>query len=559
MKIVERDPAAWREVLLGAVLFLTALFALGRAALPAQSTERPAETPLMRQLRQALRLAQQGDKQGAMALTLQLLQQNPKFVPAIKLKGMLREEAGQPSEAAAAYEEALKLAPNDPDLLLKTGIYKLTAGDREQAIKLLQQCTKILPSDGDAQYYLAQAYHLNGQDEFALAAIRKSLKAEPDNPSVWQKYGELLCGTGDCAGGLRWLLKAQKSDATLPRIDFDIAATDYKLMDLGGAAPYATRAVETRPNDVTALQLLATVDVKLAHWPEAEVAFQHILALNSDDVEALLGRGQCELELKKYQTAAQTLESVLRLDPTKLLAHFYLSRAFAGMGRAAAAQHEAALHQLMMEQSTFVRSKGSDERESPIKAQTEQLLAAHREEEAVRLYQEHFKGTSVTPADAYVFVGKLYLFMGETENGLRSLHHALKIQPTVRGAHTYEGILELKLGDLSRAEEEFKAELANDPSYQVAIAEMGEVRYHQGRWSDAAQELAKSRTMTPELLYMLCDSYFHLGNVEDADLNAEALASYARNKPDVRQGLMDLLMRNGQSDLAKRLSANLAH
>jgi len=106
-----------------------------------------------------------------MALTVQLLQQNPKFVPAIKLKGMLREEAGQPSEAAAAYEEALKLAPNDPDLLLKTGIYKLTAGDHEQAIKLLQQCTKILPNDGDAQYYLAQAYHLNGQDEFAVAGL----------------------------------------------------------------------------------------------------------------------------------------------------------------------------------------------------------------------------------------------------------------------------------------------------------------------------------------------------------------------------------------------------
>ena len=45
----------------------------------------------------------------------------------------------------------------------------------------------------------------------------------------------------------------------------------------------------------------------------------------------------------------------------------------------------------------------------------------------------------------------------------------------------------------------------------MAIAEMGEVRYHQGRWSDAAEQLAKSRTMTPELLYMLCDSYFHTG------------------------------------------------
>jgi tetratricopeptide (TPR) repeat protein len=458
----------------------------------------------------------------------------------------------------------LKLALNDPDLLLKTGIYRLAAGDRTQAIKRLKRCTEILPGDGDAHYYLAQAYHLNGQDELALSAIRRSLKAEPENPSVWQKYGELLCGTGDCESALRWLLKAQHADATLPRIDFDIAATDYKLMDLAGTAEYAARAAEAQPKDFDAWRLLATADGKLARWQEAETAFQRILAVKADDVEALLGLGQCQVELKNYQTGAETLQSVLRLDPTRLLAHFYLSRAFSGMDKTADAEHEAALHQLMMEQATFVRSLSSDEHESPIKVQAQELLAAHREEDAVRLYQAHFKGTSASTADAYVFIGKLYLFMGKTEDGLRNLHHALKIQPTVRGAHTYEGILALKLGDLDRAENEFQAELANDPNYQTAIAELGEVRYHQGRWSDAAEQLAKSKTMTPELLYMLCDSYFHLGKVTEADLNAEAMAAYARNKPDVIRGLMDLLRRNGQSDLAGRLSAdltpaNLAH
>ena len=40
-------------------------------------------------------------------------------------------------------------------------------------------------------------------------------------------------------------------------------------MDLAGAAQYAARAVESQPNDVTALQLLATADVKLAQWQEA--------------------------------------------------------------------------------------------------------------------------------------------------------------------------------------------------------------------------------------------------------------------------------------------------
>jgi tetratricopeptide (TPR) repeat protein len=176
----------------------------------------------------------------------------------------------------------------------------------------------------------------------------------------------------------------------------------------------------------------------------------------------------------------------------------------------------------------------------------------------VQLYREHFKGSAATAADGYVFVGKLYLFMGKTDDGLRSLHHALDLQPTVRGAHTYEGILALKLGDLSRAENAFKAELANDPNYQLAIAEMGEVRYHQGRWADAAEQLAKSRTTTPELLYMLCDSYFRTGKVSDADLTAESLAAYGRNRPEVMKELIELLVHNGQTELAQRLSANLA-
>ena len=538
---------------LRAVRFLAALFIAACINVGAQNAGRPVESAMMRQVHEALSLAEHGDGQGAMNLVQRLLEQHPDFEPAVKLKGLLLEEAGRTTEAAAAYEQALKLAPNDADVLLKTGFYKLASGQKEEALKLLQHCVQIIPADGDAQFYLAQAYHLNGQDDLALHAIRLSLKAAPDNASVWQKYGELSCGTGDCEAGLKWLLKAQHADGTLPRIDYDIAAANYKLMDIAGAAQYAARAVSSQPNDVTAWQLLGTVDVKLAKWQDARNAFERILAFKPDDIDSLLGFGQCELELKNYPTAIDTLQSVLRLDPTRLVAHFYLSRAFAGMGKTADSEHEAALHQLMMEQATFVRSASSDERERPIKAQTQELLAAHREEEAVRLYQKHFKGTPATTADAYVFIGKLYLFMSRTDDGLRNLHHALKIQPTVRGAHTYEGILALKLGDLTRAESEFQADLANDPNYQLAIAEIGEVRYRQGRWSDAAEQLARSRTTTPELLYMLCDSYFHLNKVPEATLNAEAMAAYAKNRPEVMQELIELLNRNQQSDLARRL------
>jgi len=405
-----------------AILLCVFLFLLAWTPSPvAQTATRPADPLLTTQLHRALALAEHGDKQGAMRLALQILERNPRFVPALKLKGMLLEESGQPEQAGPVYEEALKLAPNDPDLLLKAGIYKLASGERDQAIKLLEHCTKINPGDGDAEYYLAQAYHLNGQDKLALAAIRVSLKTEPGSPAIWQKYGELLCGAGDCASGLGWLLKAQHADSTLPRIDFDIAATDYKLMDLAHAAEYAGHAVTVQPNDVSAWQLLATADVKLAHWQEAEAAFKQLLTFKPTDVDSLVGLGQCEVERKDYQAAVTTLETVLRMDPTRLQAHFYLSRAFAGMGKTDEAEHEAALHQRMMEQMTFVRSLASEERESPIKAQARQYLTQQHETDALRLYQEHFKGSSATLADAYVFVGKTYLFMGNTADGLRNL------------------------------------------------------------------------------------------------------------------------------------------
>ena len=547
MKITREKSGSWVAILFQATWVV--LFTVALTAQIGPSSDRS----LSAQLHQALSLVQQGDKHGAMELTLKLLEQNPRFAPALKLKGMLLEESGQDAEAAAAYEEALKFSPDDPDLLLKSGIYKLAAGDREEALKRLQRCARIIPRDGDAQYYLAQAYHLKGQDKLALVAIRQSLKAEPENPSVWQKLGELLCSTEDCQAGLPWLIKAQRKDPALPHIDFDIALSNYKLMDLPGAAGYAQRAVTVRSNDIEALQLLATVDIKLARWPDAKTALEQLEALRADDVETLLGLGQCELELKNFPAAVARLTSVLRIDATRLQAHFYLSRAYAGLGRTADAQHEAALHQLMMQQLTFARSLESEQREGEIKAKVQQLLSANREDVALRTYQEHFQGTPATTADAYVFIGKLELLMGKTDEGLRNLHQALKIQPTVRGARTNEGILALKLGDLNRAEKQFQAELAIDPNYQLAIAEMGEVRYHQQRWSEAADFLAKSKTITPELLYMLCDSYFRLGKMEDADLNAEVMAAYARNRPEIMQGLVELLVRNGQSELASRL------
>jgi tetratricopeptide (TPR) repeat protein len=487
-------------------------------------------------------------------LTQALLEQHPDFVQALKLRGELLDSAGRDGEAAATYEAAWKLAPNDSELLGKVGVYRLLAGDTDQAIRLLARRAKLVPNDGDCRYYLAQAYHLKGEDAQALHAIREAVKLEPENASVWQKYGELLCSTGDNEAAMLWLLKAQKADGTLDRIDFDLGVASYNNMDFPNAVTYATKATEGHPNDLTMLALLGAAELRLSLWTEAKAAFGRILGVKPDDLSSLLGLGRCELELKDDQAAVGTLEHLLQLDPTQVLAHFYLSRAYSGLGQMEQVQHEAALHARMMQQISYTLPKGEMQRDEAVDAKARQLLAEQREDEALRLFQENSSGPSATRAGAYVQVGAVYIAMGESEAALRCFDRALAIDVKVRGANTYKGILALQQGDLSRAEQGFNAELAIDPNHPLAMAELGEVRYRQGRWADAADQLVKSKTAIPTLLYMLCDSYFRMGNAASADLTAETLAAYGRGEPEVMRGLIDLLQRNNQTELAQRLA-----
>lgn len=522
------------------------------AAPPQQAPEPQA----MRQVQQAVSLAEHNDPAAAMAIADRLLAQNPRYAPALKLKAMLLEDSGRAAEAGSLYEEALQYAPNDPDLLFKAGTYALVAGNREKAIDRLSRCVHLDPNDGDAQFYLAQAYHLNGETDLALKAVRAAATLDPRNGAILQKCGEYLLSAGKYPEALDWLTRAQKVDATLPGIDYDLGAASYKLMDLSGAEKSLTRAAQAQPNDFNTLDLLATVQIHLAEWEQARALLRRALALKPDDAPALLGLGHCEVELKDDSAAVDTLHRVLHADPTQLQAHFYLSRAYAALGQAAEAQHEAALHQLMMQQFTFVPSEAKEADENAIVPQARALLEQHKEDDALQVYQRHVSGNYVTPGDAWVFVGKIYLFLNDRANGLRCLQHALAIDPRVRGAYTYEGILALHDGDLPGAEKDFQAELARDPNYQQAIAEMGEVRYRQQRWADAARLLAQSKTMTPQLLYMLCDSDFHLQDISNADLAAELTEAYGRSNAALMNDLLALLRNNNQQDLASRLSAD---
>ena len=512
----------------------------------------------MTELNRAMSMAENGQTSQALSLVNAVIEKHPESLPALKLQGALLERVGRSSEAGQTYLKALKASPGDPGLLFKLASFRLAAGDNDEAVTFLLRYLRFRPKDWEALFYLAQAYHLKDQDDLALKAIRESVKINPDQAQVLQVYGELLSRSGESQKGLEWLLKARQIDPILERLDFDIGLAYYYNMDFPKATLYSARAVEKDPNNVETLKLLASVRERLAQWQQSQSAFERALTIKGNDVDSLLGIAHCELELRDFQRGIETSRKVLQLDPSRSVAQYYLSRAFAGIGKPEEAHAEAELYRKMQQMSIVLPALGAEGGEE-VWNRARALLRENREEDALRQFQENSKGIVETRGDSCVLVGSLYLSMGDEKDGLRLLHRALEIEPTVRGAHTYLAEDALQNRDLRTAENEFEAELANDPNYLPAMAGLGEERYVQGRWTEAADLLTKSRTITPRLLYMLCDSYFHLGKTRDAELTAQVLAAYSQNEPTVMDDLVDLLKRNREPALAQQFSGNPTH
>jgi tetratricopeptide (TPR) repeat protein len=542
------------------IALLPALIYLAFALEPveAQRSPRPVPSPLTTQLNQALTMAEQGHEDGALAIVNALVAQNPHFAPALKLQGAILEKVGRTEEAEQSYRQALDESPRDPALLFKLGTLDLALGDNEHAAAYLLRDSRLSPRDADVLFYLAQAYRLTGQYDLALDAIKKGVAMAPKDPQLLQLYGDLLVRTGDNQRGLQQLLKVHSLNPDLEKLDFDIARASFNRMNFADAASYSVRAAERDPNDLETMKLLAAAEEKVSQWEKAKLAFQQVLSLQHDDVVSLLGAAHCELELKQYREAIDTLHQVLVLDANQALAHYYLSRAFSGVGQTEQSQAEAELYR-WMEQMSFIPAAPEAETGEAAWNHARELLEQHREDEALKQFLKDSDGKVEPLGDAYVLVGSLYLSMGNSTDGLRMLRHALQIEPSARGAHTYIGHVDIEQDRLNEAEREFSAELKNDPNYLPAIAALGQVRYTQGQWGEAAELLTKSKTRTPGLLYMLCDAYFHLGKTHEAKLTAQMLAAFAQKDSSMIQQLDALMARNGDTSFGLNASSGSIH
>ena len=253
---------------------------------------------------------------------------------ALLLESGLRQfQQGQLEQARRAFEQALEIAPRNPDALHLLGVTALQNGDHAAAVEMLQRAVAIRPDD--PAYHCNLAYGYVGLERMpeALAAFEHAARLNSNDP-------DLQMGIGNC---LAMMGKAAEAEAVLRRLVgrlpehplawFNLANTVKDQERYEEARDLYLRVTQLAPQFAEAHCNLGVALQKLDRFDEAEQAYRACLARNPGFMPARVGLASTLNTLRRYAEAEALCREVLAREPGHENAWLVLGRALTGQGR----------------------------------------------------------------------------------------------------------------------------------------------------------------------------------------------------------------------------------
>ncbi len=237
-------------------------------------------------------------------------------------------ESTKPDEAIAAYQEAAKLQPKDPEPHLAAGMLLEKRGHPDLAEQEYKQAVALDGNSADGTAGLVNIYIQEKRFPEAETLLRKLVASRPDDPNVHLQLGRVLAAEGkaeDAIAELENAAKGHPGDAALRRdlgdryMDagkYDLAAAQYKPL------------VEVTPKDFD-LRMCYGRALLLSHrFPEAQQEFLAAANLKPDSGDAYWQVAVTANENKDYPLTIRALDARAKVAPETAMSYFLRATSF---------------------------------------------------------------------------------------------------------------------------------------------------------------------------------------------------------------------------------------
>jgi tetratricopeptide (TPR) repeat protein len=397
----------------------------------------------------------------ALELAKQALTTAPGDVQILTLEALAWKGLGQDQNALAAFQHALRIAPNYLAALEGAAQMEYAAGS-DAAIPLLDRLLQLRPDEPTAHAMRAVMAWKQRDCPTAVAHFERSRSVMGSQPDALREYGICLVRLNQpesAAAVFQQIVSTNPEDRP----------ARYSLSSVEMMAQRNQDALETlRPllvasTDAEALALSSTAYEALGDTPKAVAALRQAIVIAPRNVAYYLDFANLSFAHKSYDAGIQMVNAGLKMSPESPQLH--LARGILSVQTG----------QIDQADDDFAAAERLDPRQpGTADARVLQYLQQNNTDEAIRVVREEMKSR---PNDAFLYylLAEVLNWQGpqagtpEFQQALDAASKAVKLQPDLTLARNLLSRLYLDSGQTQLAIEQCRRVLSGSPNDPVAL------------------------------------------------------------------------------------------
>ncbi len=200
--------------------------------------------------------------------------------------GGVYRDANRLEESAAAYSEAIRLAPMHAPAHGGLGAVFLKQGKPDEAAAELAEAVRLSPDTVEDRITLGIAYKQLGKVEDAIAQLSEAIRLEPDSVDAHYNLGTVYASAGQVNQARHQLEEALRIAPDNAEAHYNLGLCLASQGSMGEAASEFTRAIELKPDYGSAHNNLGSALASMGRLNEAISHFREAVRLMPDSEEA---------------------------------------------------------------------------------------------------------------------------------------------------------------------------------------------------------------------------------------------------------------------------------